>query len=123
MDKVCQKLFDGERENYVEEEHSNDGVLIYEPPPLGLGGVWLIELERCDRQDALRRQRQITRRRDKLRSMDIKKKVQFDPVPVLTEYDVDSDDDSQPDDSGDDAFFQSGGGDGRGANVAHSNKL
>ena len=55
MDKIFQKLFDGERENYVEEEYDDDGVLIYEPPPLD--EVWLSEPERRDRQDALRRQR------------------------------------------------------------------
>ena len=50
MDKICQKLFDGERENYVEEEYDSDGVLIYEPPPLD--EVWLSEPERRDCQDA-----------------------------------------------------------------------
>ena len=34
MDKICQKLFDSERENYVEEECDSDGVPIYELPPL-----------------------------------------------------------------------------------------
>ena len=102
-------VFDSERENYVQEEYDSDGVLVYEPPPLD--EVWLTEPERRDCQDALRRQRQITKRREVLRSKEIKKRVQFDPVPELTESDVVSDDDSQPDDSGDDAFFKSGGGD------------
>ena len=109
MDKICQKLFDSERENYVEEEYDSDGVLIYEPPPLD--EVWLSEPERRDCQDALWRQRQITRRREELRSKEIKKKVQFDPVPALAESDAGSDDDSQPDYSDNDASFKSGGGD------------
>ena len=78
MDKTCQKLFDGERETYIEEEYGSDGVLIYEPPPLD--EVWLSEPEHRDRQNALRRQRQITRRREELWSKEIKKKVQFDPI-------------------------------------------
>ena len=28
LDKICQRLFDGDRENYVEEEFDEDGVLI-----------------------------------------------------------------------------------------------
>ena len=48
---------------------------------------------------------------EELRSKEIKKKAQFDPLPALAESGVDSDDDSQPNDSGDDAFFESGGGD------------
>ena len=43
LDRICQRLFDGDRENYVEEEFDNDGVLIYEPPPLD--EVWLSEPE------------------------------------------------------------------------------
>ena len=78
-----------------------------------LDELWLSEPERCDRQDALRRQRQVTRRREKLRSKVIKQQVQCDPVPAFCESDVDSDDDSQPDYSRDrdGAFFESGGGD------------
>ena len=53
LDKICQRLFDGDRENYVEEEFDDDWVLIHEPPPLG--EVWLSEPERRDRKDALQR--------------------------------------------------------------------
>ena len=102
MDKICQKLFDGKKEAYVEEGYDSNGVLIYETPPLD--EVCLSEPERRDHQDALRRHRHITRRREELRSKEIKKKVQFDHVPALAESDVDSDDDSQSDDSGDDAL-------------------
>ena len=98
-----------ERENYVEEEYDDDGVLIYEPPPLD--EVWLSEPERRDRQDALRRQRRITRRREELKSKEIKRQVKHESVPSLAESDVDSDDDLQPDDPGDNAIFESGGGD------------
>ena len=98
-----------ERENYVEEEYDDDGVLIYEPPPLD--EVWLSEPERRDRQDALRRQRRITRRREELKSKEIKRQVKHESVPLLAESDVDSDDDLQPDDPGDNAIFESGGGD------------
>ena len=66
--------------------------------------VWLSEPERCDRQDALPRQRQITRRRAELRSKEIKQQDRRDPVPASAESDVDSDDDSQLDGSRDDAF-------------------
>ena len=48
LDRICQRLFDGDRENYVEEEFDDDGVLIYEPPPLDK--VWLTEPERRDRR-------------------------------------------------------------------------
>ena len=34
MGKICQKIFDGERENYVKKECDSDGVLVYEPRPL-----------------------------------------------------------------------------------------
>ena len=73
--------------------------------------MWLSDPERRDRQDALRRHRQITRGREELQPKEITEKVQFDPVPALVASDVDSDDDSQPGDSGYDAFFESGGGD------------
>ena len=72
--------------------------------------MWLSDPERRDRQDALRRHRQITRGREELQPKEITEKVQFDPVPALVASDVDSDDDSRPDDSRDDTFFKSGGG-------------
>ena len=34
LDKICQRPFDGDRENYVKEEFDDDGVWIYGPPPL-----------------------------------------------------------------------------------------
>ena len=58
-----------ERENYVEEEYDDNGVLIYEPPPLDK--IWFSEPERCDHQDSLRRQRRITRQREELKSKKI----------------------------------------------------
>ena len=109
MDKICQKLFDGERENYVKKEYGGDGVLIYEPPPLDK--VWFSEPERRDRQDALRRQQQITRRREELKSKDIKHQVKRESVSLLVELDIDSDDDFWPDDPEDIAVFEPGGSD------------
>ena len=53
FDKSCQKLFDRDGENYAEEEFDDNGVLIYEAPPLD--EVWLSEPERCGRKDALQR--------------------------------------------------------------------
>ena len=100
-------MFDGDRENYVEEEYDNDGVLIYEPSPLD--EVWLSEPERRDRQDALRRQCRITKRREELKSKEIKQQVKCEPMPALAEFDIDSDDDSQPDNYEDDAVFESRG--------------
>ena len=109
LDRICQRLFDGDREKYVEEEFDDYGVFIYEPPPLD--GVWLSEPERRDQKDALRRQRRITQWREELRSKEIKQKLKHDPVPQLTESDVESDDESQAEQAGDDADFDSGGGD------------
>ena len=109
LDRICQRLFDGDRENYVEEEFDNDGVLIYEPPPLD--EVWLSKPERRDQKDALQRQRRITQRREELRSKEIKQKLKHDPVPQLAKSDVESDDESQAEQPGDDADFDSGGGD------------
>ena len=43
LDEICQRLFDRNRENCVEEEFDNNGVLIHEPPPLD--NVWLPEPE------------------------------------------------------------------------------
>ena len=39
IDKICEKLFAGNKECYVEEEFDERGILIYEPPPLD--EVWL----------------------------------------------------------------------------------
>ena len=69
------------------------------------------EPERRDRKDALQRQRRITQRREELRSKEIKQKLKHDPVPQLAESDVESDDESQAEQAGDDADFNSGGGD------------
>ena len=53
LDRICEELFAGNKELYVEEEYDRNGVLVYEPPPLD--EVWLSEPERRDRQDALER--------------------------------------------------------------------
>ena len=113
LDKIFKRLFDGDRENYVKEEFDDDGVLIYEPPPLD--EVWLSEPEQRDRKDALQRHRRVTQRREKLRSKEVKQKLKRDPVPQLAESDVESDvesdDESQAEQAVDDADFDSGGGD------------
>ena len=35
--EICQRIFDGDREHYVEEEFDDNGGLIYELPPTGQG--------------------------------------------------------------------------------------
>ena len=51
VDKICDSLFDGNHECYVEEEYDQDGVLVYDPPPLD--EVWLSGPEKRDRLDSL----------------------------------------------------------------------
>jgi len=46
LDRICEELFAGNKERYVEEEYDRDGILVYEPPPLD--EVWLSEPERRD---------------------------------------------------------------------------
>jgi hypothetical protein len=43
LDKICKELFVNSRDCYAEEEYDEDGMLIYEPPPLD--EVWLSEPE------------------------------------------------------------------------------
>ena len=56
-------------------------------------------------------QRRITQWREELKSKEIKQKFKYDPVPQLADSDVESDDESQADQYGDDADVDSGGGD------------
>ena len=44
LDKICNQLFVESRDCYVEVEYDEDGLLIYQPPPLD--EVWLSEPER-----------------------------------------------------------------------------
>ena len=71
VDKICDSLFDGNRECYVEEEYDQDGVLVYEPPPLD--EVWLSEPEKQDCLGSLARQRRLTERRQKLESREVRR--------------------------------------------------
>ena len=108
LDRICEELFAGNKERYVEEEYDRDGILVYEPPPLD--EVWLSEPERRDRRDALEKQRRRTECRERERaSEEIKRNSDRDPCPPLAESDVESDDDSQPDVFSPD--FKSGGED------------
>ena len=106
LDKICEELFAGDRESYVQEEYDDDGILVYEPPPLD--EVWLSEPERRDRRSALEKQRQRAVRREKeLASRERHVEPAPSPCPPLVEADSDSeDDDSQPDNN---QVFESGG--------------
>ena len=58
FDKLCEQLFVNQREYYVEEKYDENGILIYEPPPLN--EVWFSETERRDGKLALEKQRRCT---------------------------------------------------------------
>ena len=53
IDQTCKTLFEGNCECYVDEEYDQEGVLVYEPPPLD--DVRLSELETQDCLDFLAR--------------------------------------------------------------------
>ena len=56
VDAICKDIFENSRDWYVEPEYNEDGVLVYEPPPLDK--VWLSEPEQRERKERLRRQRE-----------------------------------------------------------------
>ena len=64
IDAICNTLWENNREQYAEEEYDEDGMLVYQPPPLDK--VWLTEPERRDRENRLRNQRSRQRRREKM---------------------------------------------------------
>ena len=55
VDRICNELFEYNRDVYAEDEFDSDGNLVYHPPPLD--EVWLNESERRDCRDRLRCQR------------------------------------------------------------------
>ena len=60
IDAICNTLWDNNREQYAEEEYDEDGMLVYQPPPLD--EVWLSEPERRDRKERIRGQQRRHRR-------------------------------------------------------------
>ena len=58
---ICDMLWDHNRELYALDEFDDDGILIYQPPPLH--DVWLTEEERREKKVKLRQQRERRRHR------------------------------------------------------------
>jgi len=115
IDQICDTLFEGNGECYVEKEHEQDGVLIYEPPPLD--EMWLSEPEKRDRLNSLLRDRGALLKEDrscslkrcaKLRLMEKDHNVAIPHPIVKSDVEPDSDCDSQPDLNAD---FEAGGDD------------
>ena len=50
-DAICNLLWENNRDVYAEEEYDDDGMLIYQPPPLN--EVWLDEPERREKEHRL----------------------------------------------------------------------
>ena len=90
QDAICETLFEGCRERYVEEEFGESGILMYDPLPLD--EVWLLESKRRNRKTSLQKQRQRNKRRQK----EIHKRCierSNNHLPKLAESDVESDSD------------------------------
>ena len=51
VDAICNRLFESNKDIYVEPEFNFDGELVYSPPPLD--EIWLTEPERRERIDKL----------------------------------------------------------------------
>ncbi len=64
INSICDRLFDRNRELYVEDEFDSDGMLVYKPP--SLHEVWLDEAGRCQGKEDLLCQRH--RNEDLMRS-------------------------------------------------------
>ena len=92
VDTVCAKLFENSRDWYVEEEHDENGELIYSPPPLD--EVWLTEPERRSRREELSRQRERIAQRERTKWVDTGPPSNNDSPPPLAPIESDSDDDS-----------------------------
>eukprot|EP00804_Cyclotella_cryptica_P031100 CCRYP_011717-RC/>CCRYP_011717-RC protein AED:0.72 eAED:0.31 QI:0/-1/0/1/-1/0/1/0/345 len=84
MDRICNELFEYNRDIYAEDECDSDGNLVYRPPPLD--EVWLDESERRDRRDRLRRQRELTEERERSKRVHL-------PVPASPPDHTHDDDD------------------------------
>ena len=63
VDKICTELFESGRELYAEDEFDDDGILIYQPPPLD--DIWLTHGERIERRAKLESQRLRSSAREK----------------------------------------------------------
>ena len=70
-DALCNLLWENSRDLYAEEEFDDDGMLVYEPPPLDT--VWLDEPARRERKVKLRQQRDRTQQRE------LDKQIQLQP--------------------------------------------
>ena len=92
VDTVCAKLFENSCDWYVEEEHDENGELIYSPPPLD--EVWLTEPERRSRREELSRQRERIAQREWTKWVDTGPPSNNDSPPPLAPIESDSDDDS-----------------------------
>ena len=55
-DAIAEKLWDSNRELFAEAEYDDDGMLVYEPPPLD--DVWLTEDERVEAKQRRHKQRE-----------------------------------------------------------------
>jgi hypothetical protein len=93
VDAICKDIFENSRDWYVEPEYNEDGVLVYEPPPLDK--VWLSEPEQRERKERLRRQRERNEELQRMTIKDTPTPSKDDRPPDVAEVsDVDSDDDS-----------------------------
>eukprot|EP01082_Thalassiosira_pseudonana_P009463 g8665.t1 g8665 contig3:647373-650417(+) len=106
VDFICQRLFEEERDCYVEEETDRDGNVIYSPPPLH--DVWLSEPERRDRKEKLIQQRHRQEECDRIRWIELPPDTSDnnDPAPPL----VSDDESSSSDRSSIETMSASGGG-------------
>lgn len=81
-------LFDNCRDWYGEVEHDENGVVIYEPPPLE--DVWLSEMERREKRGDVRRRRDADRNRQLAFDWELEEQIIASP-----DYSPDDDDDGR----------------------------
>ena len=111
-DAITNLLWDSSREVFAEDEYDEDGLLVYQPPPLDK--VWLSEEERRDAKERRLRQRERQIQREKSIEEQILDKVpkeatptppspcrhpRNDRIPDLVEDDASSSDDDSLTDS------------------------
>ncbi|KAL7465136.1 hypothetical protein ACHAXS_005462, partial [Conticribra weissflogii] len=99
VDEICNRLFETNRDWYVEDEYDDDGELIYSAPPLD--EVWLTEPEQRQRKEDLARQRDRRAQRERQRRVDKVPVTNDDPnnpPPALLPRNVVSDSDNDSSD-------------------------
>ncbi len=111
-DEICNRLFETNRDWYVEDEVDEDGELVYTPPPLE--EVWLDKPDRRERKEKLARQREQAAQRERVKWADKIPDTPSDKVdgpPALLPQNVvsDSNSDSSDDDSSTGDVSESGG--------------